>query len=145
MAQSTFLIIILGMVIAGIAVTLGIEGYVQNRKKARLDFLVGDTQEVATDAQRWMKKPSFFGGGGDSCAHGNCDWRDASLPAFGYDDDGDGSYHTHFGLIEIDGQSDPASLTITGTSHESEDQVVIRVTGSHPDSVHTELIYEYGQ
>jgi hypothetical protein len=140
MAQSNFLMIILGVIVAGTAVLYAITGFIENRNKAKIDFMVTGTREVAAEAQRWMRKPEFFGGGGDNCVRTGCDWSNASLDKLGYkDNDDDGAYHTHFGIIEIDGASDPANLVIIGTNVETKDQVVVTVKGVHPDSIHTKI------
>ena len=144
MAQSTFLLLILGIVIAGLAVMLGINAYQDNRDKLFMDHLVNDTYEIAVDAQRWMRKPEFFGGGGDSCGNAECDWSRASIDAFGYNGDESGAYHTYFGIIELDGTSEPSTLIITATDSSLKNKVVVRVNGVHPDSVSAELDHDFG-
>ncbi len=143
MSQSQFLLIVLGIVIVGIAAVLAVRGFGEGRKKANLDALAQDAYEVAVDAIRWMRKPEFFGGGGDTCAVAGCDWSNATLESFGYGAEADGSYHTYHGMIEIDPSSDPSNLVIRGTNPELGNQVIIRVTGAHPDSVHTEIDPEF--
>lgn len=143
MSQATFLLIILGVIIVGIAVMLGVQGFMEGRKRANIDALAQDSYEVAVDAIRWMRKPEFFGGGGDTCSFDQCDWSSASLQAFGYGAEADGRYHTFHGIIEIDPVSEPRNLVIRGTNTELHNQVVIRVTGVHPDSVYTVVDPEY--
>ncbi|MDX1429072.1 MAG: type II secretion system protein [Rhodothermales bacterium] len=143
MSQSQFMLIVLGIVIVGIAAVLAVRGFGEGRKKANLDALSQDAYEVAVDAIRWMRKPEFFGGGGDTCASAQCDWTTATLEAFGYGAEDDGSYHTYHGMIEIDPSSDPTNLVIRGTNQELGNQVIIRVTGAHPDSVYTVVDPEY--
>jgi len=143
MSQSQILLIVLGIIIVGIAAVLGVRGFGEGRKKANLDALSQDAYEVAVDAIRWMRKPQFFGGGGDTCATVQCDWSSASLEAFGYGAEDDGSYHTYHGVIEIDPASEPSNLVIRGTNPELGNQVIIRITGAHPDSLHTEIDPEF--
>ncbi|MBT8399335.1 MAG: type II secretion system GspH family protein [Rhodothermia bacterium] len=143
MSQSQFMLIVLGIVIVGIAAVLAVRGFGEGRKKANLDALSQDAYEVAVDAIRWMRKPEFFGGGGDTCAAARCDWTAATLEKFGYGAESDGSLHTYHGMIEIDPASDPENLVIRGTNPELGNQVVIRITGAHPDSVYTVIDPEY--
>lgn len=137
MSQAQFLMIILGVIIVGIAAMLGVRGFGEGKKKANLDALTRDTYEIAVDGIRWMRKPEFFGGGGDNCDSDGCDWSAASLEAFGYASEDDGNYHSYHGIIEIDPVSDPTNLVVRGTNPEMGNQVVIRVTRPHPDSVYT--------
>lgn len=137
MSQAQFLMITLGVILVGIAVILGIRGFGEGQKKANLDALTADAYEIAVDGIRWMRKPEFFGGGGDNCDVSACDWSDASLEAFGYGSGDDGNYHSYHGIIEVDPTSDPTSLVIRGTNAVTGNQVVITVKRPHSDSVYT--------
>jgi len=93
---------------------MGMKIFNENRKKANLDALAGETYELAIDAQRWMRKPEFFGGGGDTCAE-TCDWSEASLPAMGYASSANGDYIGAHGVMSLD-KSDPLVLLVKGTN-----------------------------
>jgi len=119
--------------VRGAAVMLGVRGFEEGRQRANLDALAGDAYEMAVDAQKWMRKPEFFGGGGN-CSP-NCNWSSATIEAFGYATQDDGNYHSYHGFIEIDPQ--PEELVIQGTNTEMGQRVTIRVRGMHPDSIYT--------
>jgi hypothetical protein len=137
MSQAQYLMIILGVIVVGIAVMHGVRGYNEGRKKANLDALAQDAYEIAVDGIRWMRKPEFFGGGGDNCLTGSCDWSSATLEGFGYGSEDDGNYHSYHGIIELDPVSNPSELVVRGTNDEMGNEVVIRVRGPHIDSVYT--------
>ena len=137
MSQAQFLMIILGVIIVGVAVSHGVRGYSEGRKKANLDALAQDAYEIAVDGIRWMRKPEFFGGGGDDCDPAGCDWSGATLESFGYSSEDDGNYHSYHGIIEIDPVSNPSELVVRGTNDEMGNEVVIRVRRPHIDSVYT--------
>ena len=137
MSQGQFLMIVLGVVIVGIAAVLGVRGYAEGRKKANLDALVQDAYEIAVDGIRWMRKPEFFGGGGDACDPAGCDWSNATLELFGYGSSDDGNYHSYHGIIEIDPVTNPSELVVRGTNEDMGNEVVIRVRRPHIDSVYT--------
>jgi hypothetical protein len=127
--------IVLGMIIVGVAVMLGVRGFKEGRQRANLDALANDAYEMAVDAQKWMRKPDFFGGGG------NCDpdsnWSAATIQAFGYATGPDGNYHSYHGFIEIEPQDE--QLLIKGSNPETGQLVTILVRGMHPDSIYTVL------
>ena len=137
MSQGQFLMIILGVIVVGIAVMHGVRGYTEGRKKANLDALAQDTYEIAVDGIRWMRKPEFFGGGGDNCDNNGCDWSNATLEGFGYSSEDDGNHHSYHGIIEIDPVSNPTELVVRGRNGEMGNEVVIRVRRPHADSVYT--------
>jgi len=141
MSQAQYLIIVLGIIIVGVAVAMGMKIFNENRKKANLDALAGETYELAIDAQRWMRKPEFFGGGGDTCAE-TCDWSDATLPAMGYASNSDGEYVGAHGVMSLE-KSDPLVLQVIGTNSEMGNQVIIDVYGTDPFDVTTDLVIDY--
>lgn len=63
MGQQQLLLLTLSIVIVGIAVAVGIDAYLENRRKAEADIVVGNLVRVAATAQEWKMKTAAFGGG----------------------------------------------------------------------------------
>ncbi len=63
MGQQQFILLVLGIVVVGLAVTIGIQLYGLNQKKANADALLLTAMDIATDAQVWLRTPRSMGGG----------------------------------------------------------------------------------
>ncbi len=66
MGQQQLLLIVLGIIIAAIAVAVGLTLFSVNSIKANRDAVTIDCVTLATLAQEYYKKPKSFGGGGRS-------------------------------------------------------------------------------
>ena len=65
MAQSQFLLIILGVIIVGIAVVLGVRGFQEGEMRARKDRIVEESTRIAASAALWKEQTTIHGGGRD--------------------------------------------------------------------------------
>ena len=63
MGQQQFILLVLGVVIVGLAVTIGLQLYGLNQKKANADALLLTAMDIATDTQVWLRTPLSMGGG----------------------------------------------------------------------------------
>jgi len=66
MGQQQLLLIILGVIIAGLAVVIGIQLFTVNERVAQIEIMVTEGTSFATLAQQYYKKPATIGGGGSS-------------------------------------------------------------------------------
>jgi hypothetical protein len=64
--QQQLLLIVLAMILVGIAVIFAITLFRQKAVDSKRDLLVNEGGNIATDALLYYKKPSAFGGGGNS-------------------------------------------------------------------------------
>ncbi len=142
MGQQQLLLLVLGIVIVGLAVVVGIQAFGENQKKANADALVNDGVRIASDAQAWALKPKAFGGGSENPE--GTQWSSPTALKFeqiGYetaDGNGDcatGEYENLNGCFEISAAS--GVLTITGTNADSNNEVVVTVGGTTPESIST--------
>lgn len=53
----------LAIVIVGLAVAVGIDAFLKNRRQAEADIVVSNIVRLAGLAQEWKLKPAMFGGG----------------------------------------------------------------------------------
>lgn len=66
MGSQQLLLIILGTVIVGIAVTVGISLFIDHSSATNRDAIANDLVHAASVAQMYRKKPAVQGGGGGS-------------------------------------------------------------------------------
>ena len=66
MGQQQLLLLVIGIVMAGIAVVAGITAFSQISKKDEADSLVSHTLDIATYAYYWKSKNDPFAGGNQS-------------------------------------------------------------------------------
>lgn len=66
MGQQQLLLIVLGIVIVGIAITVGINLFRANSVDEKRDLLINESASMATLAMGYYKKPASIGGGGRS-------------------------------------------------------------------------------
>ncbi|MBT8399669.1 MAG: hypothetical protein KJO98_04270 [Rhodothermia bacterium] len=141
MGQQQLLLLVLGIVIVGLAVVVGIQAFGENQKKTNADALVNDGIRIASDAQAWMMKATAFGGGGNNCGTGVCDWSALTFSALGYSVAS--GVHTNLnGNFELD-VSTATQVVITGTSAQNGNQVEVTVTGGKPSDISTLVITDY--
>ncbi len=141
MGQQQLLLLVLGIVIVGLAVVVGIQAFSENQKKANADALVNDAIRIASDAQAWMLKPTAFGGGGNSCGTGTCDWSTLTFSQLGYAV-ASGVYTNLNGNFELD-VSTATEVIITGTNAANDNQVEVTVTGTTPQEIATVVTTDY--
>lgn len=142
MGQQQLILLVLGIVIVGVAVTIGIQAFSENSKKTNLDSLVNDAVNVAAAAQAWMLKPNIYGGGNNSCLT-TCDWSGATLTSLGYTESSSGSHPNLNGEITVDGASSPTQLIVTATNASYGNQVVVTVTGIEPADISSSIDPDY--
>ena len=66
MGQQQLLLIILGMIIVGVAVSVGITMFEDNAIMANRDAVTSDLVNLASRAQMYYRRPASLGGGGNS-------------------------------------------------------------------------------
>ena len=66
MGQQQLLLIIIGMIIVGIAITLAVQLFRGNAIDRKREILVGESQNIASIALSYYKRPRMMGGGGRS-------------------------------------------------------------------------------
>ena len=66
MGQQQLLLIVLVMIIVGIAVVFSITLFRQRAVDSKRDLLINECGNLAMDAMKYYKKPSNFGGGGNT-------------------------------------------------------------------------------
>jgi hypothetical protein len=66
--QQQLLLIVLAMIIVGIAVVFSITLFRQRAIDSKRDLLINECGNLAMDAMKYYKKPSNFGGGGNTFA-----------------------------------------------------------------------------
>lgn len=63
MGQQQLLLLVLGVVLVGLAVVVGIDGFRENQRKSELDRLTVEAHRVAATAYGWKQTPHAMGGG----------------------------------------------------------------------------------
>lgn len=66
MGQQQLMLIILGVIVVGIAVTLGITMFSDSSIDANRDALTNDLTNLASRAHQYYRRPTYLGGGGNS-------------------------------------------------------------------------------
>ena len=69
MGQQQLLLLVLSIVIVGLAVAVGIDAFLKNRRQAEADMVVYNLVRLASAAQEWKLKPAAFGGGQDAAGY----------------------------------------------------------------------------
>ena len=138
MGQQQLILLVLGIVIVGLAVTIGIQAFAENSKRTNLDALVNDAIDVAAAAQAWMLKPSVYGGGNNSCQT-SCDWSGATFSALGLTSSSSGTHINVNGEITIDGSSSPSQFVIVATNTSYGNQVTVNVLGVEPEDISSSI------
>ncbi|MEM8556891.1 MAG: hypothetical protein AAGG50_03515 [Bacteroidota bacterium] len=81
MGQQQLLLLVLGIVIVGLAVVVGIQGFEENQRKARQDQTMVLLNDIAAKAQAWKKTPVALGGGANGDAN---DFSELTFADLGY-------------------------------------------------------------
>lgn len=63
MGQQQLLLLTLCIVLVGIAVSVGIDAFLKNRRQAEADIVVNNLVRLASLAQEWKLRPGAVGGG----------------------------------------------------------------------------------
>lgn len=109
MGQQQLLLLILGLIVAGVAVVAGIQAFSTNQKKHNIDALSNTSLRLATEAQVWLKTPAFLGGGIelDGTRPDNFSTVTLDLEILGYELNGSGEYQDVHGnyTSQIDGNN----------------------------------------
>ncbi len=66
MGQQQLLLIILGTIIVGVAISVGVTMFVDNATSSNRDAVTMDLLNLASKAQAYYRKPEMMGGGGYS-------------------------------------------------------------------------------
>ncbi len=125
MGQQQLLLIVLGVIIVGIAITLGIALFRENAIVNKRDILIHECTNIATGAMEYYKKPQSMGGGGRSFTG----W---SIP----------SDLSVSGNGRFEAQISSSNIVITGTGNEvvtGTDSIKVQVT-VYPDTISTTII-----
>ncbi len=64
MGTQQLLLIVLGAIIVGVAITIGVTLFKSNAQTSNRDQVVADLQNLGAVAQQFYRKPTSFGGGG---------------------------------------------------------------------------------
>ena len=84
MGQQQLLLLVLGIVLAGIAILVGINSYSENSVKTNWDALLQDALRMASDAQSWKARPELFGGSPDATKSNVDDFSEVDFLSMGY-------------------------------------------------------------
>lgn len=103
MGQQQLLLITIGVILIGIAITAGIAYYNQKSVDANRDAVIMDLNNLATEASAFFKKPKSLGGGGKS-------YVGFSIPALL-----DTTNNGHYNIISVSS----SNISIKGTGVES--------------------------
>ena len=68
MGQQQLMLIILSVIVVGIAVALGITMFSDSSISSNRDGITNDLAALASRAHQYYRRPSYFGGGGNSFA-----------------------------------------------------------------------------
>ena len=64
MGQQQLLLVILGLIIVGLAIFVGINLFTAQSIEAKRNNVINDCMNLASDAQRYYRRPIALGGGG---------------------------------------------------------------------------------
>ena len=84
MGQQQLLLLVLGIVIVGIAILVGINGYSENNTRSNWDALLQDGIIMANEAQVWKGRPALFGGSPDETKSNEDDFSQITFISMGY-------------------------------------------------------------
>ena len=93
MGQQQILLIILGVIVLGIALTVSITMYQDNAIDHNRAAVIGDLKKLAIKAQQYYSRPTTLGGGGNSFSALTADQVGlAQLATTAFTDNANGSY-----------------------------------------------------
>ena len=70
MGQQQLLLVVLGVIVVGLAVTIGIFVFRQNAIDQKRDLVMNECNNIAGLALKYYKKPTTYGGGGSTSFQG---------------------------------------------------------------------------
>ncbi len=103
MGQQQLLLIVVGIIIVGIAIVVGMNLYRSSAIDTNRNNIVNECINLASEAQRYYRKPRELGGGGSSFLN----WQ---IPVT--------LRSTASGTFEIDGEIQATELNVIGTGTE---------------------------
>lgn len=131
MGQQQLLLLVLGLIVAGIAIVAGIQAFTANQKKHNIDALSNTSLRIAAQAQVWLKTPAIMGGGVELDGDRPQDF--TSLPidleALGYVVNTNDEYRDVNGIytVALDGGDFVITATSTTTSGAGDNNLVCTV------------------
>lgn len=131
MGQQQLLLLVLGIVIVGLAVLVGINAFSEGQKQSNADALVSAGVRIANHGQAWALRHSAFGGPADGEDIGDMTYEDIGYTHIS------GTYTNAEGTFTL--ASATSCLLITGTNTTLGNTVYLRVTGTQPDQIETEV------
>lgn len=133
MGQQQLILLVLATVIVGLATVVGIRAFSENSVKSNADAMMQDAVRIANDLQAWKQKPAPFGGQGSvtpASVDSPSDFTGANFTLLGYKEDATTNEYENLNgsfTLTTDGSSGAAS--ITGTSNQQDNTVVVEVCG----------------
>ncbi|NOY05587.1 MAG: hypothetical protein GXO82_02970 [Chlorobi bacterium] len=81
MGTIQYMLIIVGVIVVGLAVSVSVTIFGTNMKQSNTDALINDCMRLASKAQTYYSKPSYLAGGNHSFADitiSDCGWKSAT-------------------------------------------------------------------
>ena len=129
MGQQQLLLLILGIVIAAIAVVVGLQAFSDNRRESAKDELVTTGTRIASEGIAWSLGAELLGyGGGDPDG--------LTFEKMGYDEQTDGSYHSGDVVFTVDATEE--RFILYGEVAQQGSYSVTAVYGPREDCVFTD-------
>jgi hypothetical protein len=130
MGTQQVLLIVIGVIIVGIAITVGtIPAFQKGMEHANKDALTQDCLKCAATAQGYFRRPSLYGGGGNS-------FKNIEVTDIGMQDNGSGVGENSDGTFTVDG-SKGTSCEIVGTNADGKTVTVTVYSGHIDDPVYS--------
>lgn len=130
MGTQQILLIVLGVIIVGIAITVGtIPAFQAGMENANKDAITQDCLKLAAAAQGYFRRPTLYAGGGNSFAN-------ITITHLGMQDNGSGEGINADGTFTVDGSAG-TTCTIVGTNSDGKSVTVVVHSGSIEDPVYS--------
>lgn len=116
MGQQQLLLLVAGIVIAGLAVMVGVQAFSENQKKANADALTFTAMNIASSAQKWLQTPQILGGGkpADGNITGDFTGQTIIFQDLGYTINANDEFQTVHGTFELTNSG--SSVIVEGRS-----------------------------
>lgn len=129
MGQTRLLLLVLGVIVATIAIVMGIRLFNEGMTNANFDSLLRDSISIASSARVWKEKPQSLGGSPDRKKTDPTDYSGATFQSIGYSAEKyPMCYSNQNGLYAITPTS--TGLRVIGTSIGRQNRVVVLLRGS---------------
>ncbi len=150
MGQQQLLLLVLSIIIAGLAIVMGMSAFSRNQVKSNADSLVNEALRIASDVQTWSVKPTMVGGRPD-----NETLADVTFDKIGYSNSG-GTYTTPDGdfLLETTLGADcdtpvvPSGNTpviyVNASNADTGNSICIAIAGDEAEDIGTDAKYGSG-